>query len=124
MIQIRQNIFETNSSSTHSLTICRKDEFDKWKNGEVYLIADIPWGVETKEVEAMKNKTFISQEDALIILEQCTDEYIFKDLFYTYNEFFDGEDYWNYNLNSYAKTYTDDKTGVTYVAFGQYGYDG
>ena len=124
MIQIRQNIFETNSSSTHSLCICREDEFDKWKNGEVYLIADIPWGVETKEVEAMKNKTFISKEDAIVILEQCADKgYNFKDLFYTYDNFIYGWDYYS-NLETYEETYTDDKTGVTYVAFGKYGYDG
>ena len=123
MIQIRQNLFETNSSSTHSLIICRENEFDKWKNGEVYLIADIPWGVETKEVEAMKNKTFISKEDAIVILEQCADRYNFKDLFYTYNNFFD-EDCWYSNLEKYEEKYTDNQTGVTYVAFGQYGYDG
>lgn len=123
MIQIRQNIFETNSSSTHSLTICRKDEFDKWNNGEVYLIVDIPWEIKTKEVEAMKNKTFISKEDAVVILEQCADRYNFKDLFYTCNNFFD-EDCWYSNLEKYVETYTDNQTGVTYVAFGQYGYDG
>ncbi len=122
MIQIRQNLFETNSSSTHSLIICREDEFDKWKNGEVYLIVDIPWGIKTKEVEAIKNKTFISKEDAAIILEQCADRYNFKDLFCTYDNYYYG---WDYDyLEKYEETYTDDKTGVTYIAFGEYGYDG
>ena len=36
MEQIRRNVFETNSSSTHSITICSKDEFQKWKNGELF----------------------------------------------------------------------------------------
>lgn len=27
--QIRNNVFETNSSSVHSMTICMKDDFDK-----------------------------------------------------------------------------------------------
>ena len=125
MIQIRQNIFETNSSSTHSLTICREDEFDKWKNGEIYLIIDYPWSAEeTKEVEAMKNKTFISKEDAIIILEQCADKYDFKDLFSTYNNFFYDYDYYDDSLNRYQKEYTDNQTNVTYIAFGKYGYDG
>ena len=35
--QIRYGVFETNSSSTHSLTMCSKDDFDKWKNGELFL---------------------------------------------------------------------------------------
>lgn len=32
---IRRNTFETNSSSTHSITICSKESFEKWKNGEL-----------------------------------------------------------------------------------------
>lgn len=30
IFQVRQGVFETNSSSTHTLTICSKDDFDKW----------------------------------------------------------------------------------------------
>ena len=32
---IRRNTFETNSSSTHSITICSKESFEKWANGEL-----------------------------------------------------------------------------------------
>jgi hypothetical protein len=48
-VQIRQGVFETNSSSTHSLCICTKEEFEKFKNGE--LLHD--WGslVERKDAE-------------------------------------------------------------------------
>ena len=35
MIQIRKNVFETNSSSTHSLCICTEDEYNKWQKGEL-----------------------------------------------------------------------------------------
>lgn len=34
--QIRYNVFETNSSSVHSITICSSDEYSKWKKGELY----------------------------------------------------------------------------------------
>lgn len=37
MKQIRKGTFETNSSSTHSITICTKEEFEKFKNGELVL---------------------------------------------------------------------------------------
>jgi hypothetical protein len=30
IFQVRQGVFETNSSSTHTLTICSKNDFDKW----------------------------------------------------------------------------------------------
>jgi hypothetical protein len=33
---IRQGVFETNSSSTHSLTICSCEEYSKWEDGELY----------------------------------------------------------------------------------------
>lgn len=32
---IRYGVFETNSSSTHSLCICTEDEYERWKNGEL-----------------------------------------------------------------------------------------
>lgn len=35
MKQIRQGVFETNSSSTHSITICTKEEYEKFKAGEL-----------------------------------------------------------------------------------------
>ena len=35
-IKIRSNVFETNSSSVHSLCICTEEEFDAWKKSEIY----------------------------------------------------------------------------------------
>lgn len=33
--QVRRSVFETNSSSTHSLTICTKAEHEAWCNGDL-----------------------------------------------------------------------------------------
>ena len=41
--QIRRGVFETNSSSTHSLTMCSEEEFEAWKRGEVLFQE---WGSE------------------------------------------------------------------------------
>lgn len=35
MRQIRRGIFETNSSSVHSITIVSKEDYDKWVDGKV-----------------------------------------------------------------------------------------
>lgn len=35
MKQIRKNVFETNSSSTHTLAICTEDEYKDWKAGKL-----------------------------------------------------------------------------------------
>lgn len=37
MIQIRRNVFETNSSSTHSLVILREEDWEKVKAGELFI---------------------------------------------------------------------------------------
>ncbi len=34
-VQIRKRVFETNSSSTHSLVICTADEYRKFKYGDL-----------------------------------------------------------------------------------------
>ena len=36
MIQIRQGIFETNSSSVHALTFLTKDQYDGLRSGDLY----------------------------------------------------------------------------------------
>lgn len=38
MKTIRVGTFETNSSSTHSITMCMEEEYKKWENGELYYI--------------------------------------------------------------------------------------
>ena len=56
MISIRRNVFETNSSSTHSITMCTQSDFDKWKNGELYWNR---WGqkfITKEEYESELNK--------------------------------------------------------------------
>lgn len=35
MKQIRIGVFETNSSSTHTLVVCTDEELEKWKTGEM-----------------------------------------------------------------------------------------
>ena len=34
-IKIRRNVFETNSSSVHSLTFCTDSEFEQWRCGKL-----------------------------------------------------------------------------------------
>ena len=37
MIQIRRNVFETNSSSTHSITLCSVEDYNAWQEGKMYM---------------------------------------------------------------------------------------
>lgn len=98
--QIRRGVFETNSSSVHSITMCMKSDYDKWVAGELVWSR---WNLElvpiTDEVKASMN----------------TDE---KD-YLTYEQFND----WEYlEYETFEQTYhTPNKE--TIVAFGYYGHD-
>ena len=67
MIQIRKNVFETNSSSTHSLVICSKEEWEALKNNELFI--DV--------FAAKKNETKLVPESTLI--ETAKEEYMERD---------------------------------------------
>lgn len=60
MLQIRRNVFETNSSSTHSITICTSDEYQKWADGEMLLVVD----------SCMTDKQFVTIDEAKDIVRK------------------------------------------------------
>jgi len=35
--QTRREVFETNSSSVHSITMCMQSDYEKWKNGDTII---------------------------------------------------------------------------------------
>ena len=127
MKQIRRGVFETNSSSTHSLTMCMKEDYDKWVNGEVYL-NEGGWCSYSK----YKDKQFVTKEEAIDIIVNNTyhhdadlttmnndelEEY-FRD-----NEIYTCDSYGNEYLENFEAEFTT-PNGGTVVSFGQYGYDG
>lgn len=95
MKQIRKGVFETNSSSTHSLTICTEDEYEAWKKGEFLLDEWNGKLVKTNTVEENDRedcKTFEQWEN-------------------------------NNYMESYFERYTS-PSGDKIIVFGEYGYDG
>ena len=56
MIKVRQGVFETNSSSTHSIIIIEDDDFQAWKKGEKFFIEDTGKFVDKKEAEKIKKE--------------------------------------------------------------------
>lgn len=125
MIQIRQGVFETNSSSTHSITMCSESEFKKWKKGEVYL--NNGW----------KGNTFVTKNEAIsLALSEWNDVYYgakedflsmgdedIANFLYEYFDLCTYENYWNNYLESFENAYITE-SGDKVIAFGQYGYDG
>jgi len=65
-IQIRQGVFETNSSSTHSMTICSKEDYEKLTNGEFLidwygtLVSNTQENIENEEIKDLN--TYLEDE--------------------------------------------------------------
>lgn len=121
--QIRRGVFETNSSSTHSLTMMMKSDYKRWQTEELYLYDGSGWGWEfSKPVEnnlytrdeavefVKKNKYYKDKEEI--------DDEILKDI-----GFISWDDEGNEYLESFYQEFTT-PSGETIVAFGEYGYDG
>ena len=96
--QIRRGVFETNSSSVHSITMCSQDEYSKWERGEVLFDKWHDKFVNPSEVEEYKKDN-------------------------KYAELVNEEEYWNdIDYETFSETYTT-PSGEKVVAFGYYGED-
>lgn len=129
MLQVRQGVFETNSSSTHSITIVPRFEFNEWKNGDTYF--NKGWWYNSTNL--IKDNTFITKDEAISLVmtsdylpesnpyemsEEELDELLADEYsIYSYEKFLHDS-----YLESYVKHFTTEH-GDNIVAFGQYGHD-
>ena len=121
--QIRRGVFETNSSSTHSLTMMMKSDYERWGKEGLYLFNGYTFGWEfskptknalyTREeaIAFVKNSKYYSADD------EINDEYL-RDM-----DFISFDDEGNEYLEDFYEEFTT-PSGETIVAFGEYGYDG
>ena len=128
--QIRQGVWETNSSSTHTCCICSKNEFGKWKRGELLYdrhkeeLVSKDMLKDKKYRPKLKARYDSIKESFWKEFEDLTEEELkrFWDKYFDEDDFID-YDTWNRSddLNSYIQEYTTEQ-GEEIVAFGQYGY--
>ena len=114
--QIRQGVFETNSSSVHSLTMCSSEEYKKWEKGEV-LLWEWKGKFATKEdiIKELKHNSWhsnVNWDDEDEVNDVFADEEI-----KTCEEFFANEWY-----ETFRQRHTT-PSGDEVVAFGYYGHD-
>lgn len=116
MINIRYNLFETNSSSVHSMTLLSKDEMDAFDKGELYI--DF-WG----------NNLYTKDEANNLIIERCKKYNMTPPSSEEeWDEAFADEgiyDVQRFDNIEYYETFCDryDKNGQTLYAIGYTGYD-
>ena len=98
--QIRRGVFETNSSSVHSLTMCMESDFNKWVAGELVWSR---WGDELVPITDEIKKSMEKDEREYLTYEQVNDY-----------------DYIDYE--TFEDSYTT-PNGETVKSFGYYGHD-
>ena len=149
IFQVRQGVFETNSSSTHTLTICSKDDFDKWKHGEIFWL-DNDWHkldtnknfVTPEELEELAEKYNEEQQERINagdkfakvldidkVLNERPDYDSWRDSYWDTErsslEAYTMDDWYacNGDLETYSQSFTS-PSGDEMVSFGAFGYDG
>lgn len=121
--RIRRGVFETNSSSTHSLTMMMKSDYKRWQTEELYLYDGSGWGWESNQPVL----SHLYTRDEAVRFAKYSRYY--KDKEVIDNEalrdmgFISWDDEGNEYLESFYKEFTT-PSGETIVAFGEYGYDG
>ena len=113
---VRKNVFETNSSSTHSLIFCSEDEYKKIKSGRLYIdLYDDKLYTEEEFDKIIKE----TAEEYGVSVEDVTDDPYAYEIPVTFDEWID----LGYNLEYAEYTYTT-KSGEEVHALCKYGYDG
>lgn len=127
MIKIRYGVFETNSSSIHTLSIAQNDEIDKLKNDE--LLVNLGWrrseyliSYEDALQELTKELKSYGHQDDIAIVESGDKKEIYR-LMYEYDiaERFD-----RYLEAEYLEPYEEEfttKNGDRILVFGRFGRD-
>ena len=105
MRQIRRGIFESNSSSVHTLTICMKEDYNKWIKGKVYL--NNFYGVSNS---LYRDKEFVTRDEALHIILKSN---------WVPDDFPDNEDWNKEEIQSYIDEILEDD----FIKFDNYGND-
>lgn len=130
MKTIRENVFETNSSSTHSMTIMNFNDYERWKKEP-----DACYDESTRKIISIDQRKAMIKKDIIEhrqkyypdrVLDKITDEeiqdYLNENLYYyplTYVEYQDTSDsYLDHDVNYYT-TESNDKI----VILCKYGHD-
>ena len=115
--QIRRGVFETNSSSIHSLTMCMKSDYSRW--AEDNKPQKNHFYTKEEAITFEKSNKYAPSEDF-----DWNDEDAVMEMLHD-NEWYDS-DYWDDYYGSEYETFEENLTtpsGDEIIAFGYYGHD-
>ena len=119
MIKIRNSVFETNSSSTHSIIICSQAEYEQLEAGDLFIkrYSDklITYGDALRELHQYAGAKYDLHD---MTREEIIDLFSEYDIAETLDQFYDDE-----YLDNFSVDYQT-MGGEKIVAFGKYGRDG
>ena len=128
--QIRRGVFETNSSSVHSLQIMSVDDYDRWNNdNNSFLYIGSGWSFE--EHHKPENNKIYTKEEVIEFIRHCKyvdmDSITEEDELDTFHEegFYESEYWWDYygeEFETYEEIFSTPSNDKM-VAFGYYGHD-
>ena len=130
--QIRNGVFESNSSSIHSIVLCMESDYNKWWKENLFLF-DGYGGSYFGETKPERNH-FYTKEEAITFIKNSkyppskdfdwNDEDSVMKLLHEY-EWYDYDYYWDVYCENYEvfEETTKTPTGEGVVAFGYYGSD-
>lgn len=97
MRQIRRCVFETNSSATHSLTLYKKDEWKKIKNGECLVDDGYKYRKGNQKFSSKEEIKNSAEYEKWLGLyrpdyeeytdEELLEEYMLEEAIYTYDDY-------------------------------------
>ena len=126
--QVRRGVFETNSSSVHSLTMCSRSDFNKWSDGETFLYDGSGYGYPDDNKPVYRN--FYTKEECIAFIKSgryAPDDDFDWDDEESVEELFDEHDFRAYEGYERDYEWFDDSyttsSGEEIVAFGYYGED-
>lgn len=147
-LQIRHGLFETNSSSTHTITIVDAEEFENWEKDKVWYNTNeddflpidkaIDANIKILEDDFLEDdnklpESFKEKYRELKNFEEAYDEtkddfdfvFDYDDIRWEWESFYLSREAWrdsSYEYEDYDESYTT-KHGDRVVAFGYYGYN-
>lgn len=139
-ISIRQGVFETNSSSVHSCSICTEDNYKKFSKGEVWYKEEgdeylpVDEAVEFN-LNMMKEYEDVSENDFDKFAEVYRETKSFYDAFRAigvefhkwdidvYELYLNCDSYWEYHEYEDWSHKFNDSNGTPMIAWGYCGHD-
>lgn len=128
MRQVRRNIFETNSSSVHSLTICKREDYERWKTDGTYMYNDgdgVHFVSRDEAIEqynlfcpVRRNYLGLAPIDTDYMTDEEIDEKLARMCMFSYESW---EKKYDEGFETYAERVNIDSSG-DYFIFGYYGH--